>query len=112
MVKAGVLLGLVTFSDLSPLTYMLSPYLCGSQDDLLFGGAGNDQLFAEEKKDMAILIQEGETGTGTGLRGDLLSGGDGEDLLISGAGNDAILSGAETDVICGLCINMSEIPVT
>ncbi|MFH0783570.1 MAG: hypothetical protein V2B20_16675 [Pseudomonadota bacterium] len=26
MVKAGVLLGLVTFSDLSPLMYMLSPY--------------------------------------------------------------------------------------
>ncbi|MFH0783568.1 MAG: calcium-binding protein, partial [Pseudomonadota bacterium] len=71
----------------------------GTDSDRLFGGAGNDLLFAEEQKDIAILIQEGETGTGTGLRGDLLSGGDGDDLLISGAGDDLIVGGAGADTI-------------
>ncbi|MFH0784672.1 MAG: hypothetical protein V2B20_22330 [Pseudomonadota bacterium] len=63
-------------------------------------------FFADEQKDMAILIQEGETGTG--VRGDLLADDFGDELLFGGAGNDVILAGAEADVIYGLCVNVSE----
>ncbi|MFH0783573.1 MAG: calcium-binding protein, partial [Pseudomonadota bacterium] len=73
----------------------------GTESDRLFGGSGNDQLFAEEQKDMAILIQEGETGTGTGVRGDLLGDEDGDDLLLGGAGNDVLMGGAGADGIYG-----------
>ncbi|MFH0783566.1 MAG: calcium-binding protein [Pseudomonadota bacterium] len=82
----------------------------GEDKDRLFGGAGHDQLFAEEQKDMATLIQEGETGNGTGARGDLLGDEDGDDLLLGGAGNDVILAGAGADSIYGLYVNVSEIP--
>jgi Ca2+-binding RTX toxin-like protein len=73
----------------------------GLGNDRLFGGIGNDQLFAEEKKELSILIQEGETGVGTGLRGDLLGDEEGNDLLVGGAGNDVLMGGAGADLIYG-----------
>ena len=60
----------------------------GTRDDILDGGAGNDQLFGD-----ADLNQNGD---------DTLTGGTGTDLLVGFAGNDTInAADGEQDTVNG-----------
>ena len=73
--------------------------LGGADSDVLFGGPGTDRLYADQEQDATEVYQAGETGAGTGARGDLLSGGDDDDELYAGAGNDILSGGSGNDII-------------
>ena len=75
--------------------------LGGSESDYLAGGAGGDRLYADEEQDTTLAYLSGESGAGTGARGDLLSGNDGDDQLYGGAGNDALAGGSGNDILYG-----------
>ncbi|WP_299546303.1 calcium-binding protein [uncultured Tateyamaria sp.] len=63
----------------------------GVGDDMLRGGSGNDELHGGE----------GADNLGGGSEDDLLRGGDGADTLDGGSGNDALNGGAGTDRLIG-----------
>ena len=73
--------------------------LGGSGSDAMIGGADNDRLYADQEQEIPEAYLAGETGDGTGARGDLLSGDAGDDQLYGGAGNDILGGGAGADVI-------------
>jgi VCBS repeat-containing protein len=73
--------------------------LGGSGSDVLCGGDGDDRLYVDAKEDASAMYLAGETGVGTGLRGDLLSGDNGEDQLYAGVGNDVLAGGAGDDIV-------------
>ena len=88
-------------------------------DDVVLGGLGNDIVAGEAGKDLIIGEDEltvadayanGNSETGTGVRGDWLDGGTdddqllgakGNDFLTGGDGNDLIIAGAGDDVVHG-----------
>ena len=73
----------------------------GADSDVLLGGAGEDRLFGNIEQTITALLAAGETGTGTGQRGDLLAGGLGNDKLYGSNGNDALAGGDGADTLVG-----------
>ena len=69
--------------------------------DLIYGLSGNDRLFAGDEQDLDTALMAGEGQAGTGLKGDLLGGGEGEDCLVGEAGDDALAGGAGEDRLLG-----------
>ncbi len=67
--------------------------------DLLFGEGGDDQIFGESQIALDQAIINGNTGTGTGLRGDWLAGNSGDDTLVGSAGNDVLSGGGGRDLL-------------
>lgn len=79
----------------------------GAGSDALDGFAGNDRIYADTQISVASAIAMGNpsTGsgqaTGSGLRGDALSGDSGDDTLIGSNGNDVLSGGAGADLLIG-----------
>jgi len=71
----------------------------GAGKDLLFGESGDDQLYANTQIDIATAIANGESDTGSGQKGDWLSGNAGDDTLIAGADNDVLTGGGGADLL-------------
>jgi Ca2+-binding RTX toxin-like protein len=71
----------------------------GAGSDILIGDEGNDRLYANAQVDIAPAIANGNTDTGSGLKGDWLSGNAGDDILIAGADNDVLAGGAGADLL-------------
>ncbi|NJD07806.1 MAG: hypothetical protein FIA97_15120 [Methylococcaceae bacterium] len=71
----------------------------GSDSDALLAGSGNDRLYADSVQPVDDLVTAGDNETGTGARGDLLSGGRGDDRLFGAAGNDGLAGGDGKDLI-------------
>lgn len=67
--------------------------------DTLYGDVSDDELYADSKIDLKDAITAGNTGIATGLKGDVLSGGEGADWLVGAAANDFLLGGSGRDVI-------------
>lgn len=70
----------------------------GAGDDLLTGGPGNDELYANVRVGLAEAINAG-SGAGNGLHGDWLSGDWGDDLLVGDASNDGFAAGPGRDIV-------------
>lgn len=69
---------------------------------VVYGGAGNDQLFATDARfPITILGEGGHDQITGGSAGDVLDGGDGVDRLWGGAGNDLIFGGDGNDYLYG-----------
>ncbi len=85
--------------------------LCGQGNDIIMGGAdsnildggkGNDILYGDTQISVDAAIAAGNlVGTGTGLRGDWLTGGAGDDTLIGGSSNDVLMGGDGSDLLIG-----------
>ena len=74
----------------------------GSDSDILNGGGGNDRLYADVQISVANAIAQGNLiNSGTNIRGDWLSGGEGEDTLIGSTGNDVLAGGNGSDLLIG-----------
>ncbi len=73
----------------------------GGGADILQGGDGNDRLYAGDKIALTDAISLGRSQTGTGLKGDWLSGNKGDDILVAGADNDVLSGGAGADLLIG-----------
>ena len=71
----------------------------GSGADIINGGAGNDRIYADTQIAVADAIVQGNSQTGSGLKGDWLNGGSGDDTLIGSNGNDALMGGGGNDLI-------------
>ena len=71
----------------------------GAASDILLGGNGNDRLYANIKIDTAAAIANGNNDTGSGQKGDWLTGDAGDDTLIAGADNDVLAGGAGADLL-------------
>lgn len=76
--------------------------LGGTGSDIVLEGEGDDQLFADIERNIDAAVLLGETQPGSGLRGDLLSAGNGDDLLVGDTGNDLLLGGAGKDTLLGM----------
>lgn len=69
---------------------------------VVYGGAGNDQLFATDARFPITLFGEGGHDQITGgSAGDILDGGDGVDRLWGSGGNDLIFGGDGNDFLYG-----------
>ena len=73
----------------------------GAGADILQGGNGNDRLYAGDKITLEQAITQGRSQSGTGLKGDWLSGNNGDDILVGGADNDVLSGGAGNDLLIG-----------
>jgi len=71
----------------------------GAGKDLLFGESGDDQLYADTRIDIATAIANGDSDTGSGQKGDWLSGNAGDDTLVAGADNDVLTGGGGADLL-------------
>ena len=71
----------------------------GAGSDILIGDEGNDRLYGNAQVDIAPAIANGNTDTGSGLKGDWLSGNAGDDTLVAGADNDVLAGGAGADLL-------------
>jgi Ca2+-binding RTX toxin-like protein len=69
--------------------------------DIIRGGDGNDRVYADSEIDLAQAIAQGRTQIGTGLKGDWLTGGEGDDVVIGGSGNDVLFGGNGEDILVG-----------
>jgi Ca2+-binding RTX toxin-like protein len=74
----------------------------GTDSDVLLGGTDNDTLYGgAQVADLAAAILAFETQTGSGMRGDWLSGAEGTDTLVGEAGDDVLLGGEGEDLLIG-----------
>lgn len=73
----------------------------GAGSDYMLGGDGDDRLYADQEQDISTVYLAGETGVGTGLRGDELHGDAGDDQLFADANNDVLWGGSGSDFIFG-----------
>lgn len=73
----------------------------GTGSDILIGEDGNDRLYANAKIDTAAAIDSdsGNNDSGSGQKGDWLSGNAGDDTLVAGADNDVLAGGAGADLL-------------
>ncbi len=69
-------------------------------DDLIFGGRGEDTVFAGGGDD-TVYGGQGEDELHGGAGDDFLDGGKGEDVLVGGAGDDFLSGGKGDDVLVG-----------
>ncbi|MDT4289436.1 carbohydrate-binding domain-containing protein [Methylomonas sp. MO1] len=70
-------------------------------DILLANRGGDNLLYADQQQDFQALYSQGQTTTGTGQRGDLLSSGAGSDQLYGSNGRDALAGGDGADILLG-----------
>ncbi len=75
--------------------------LGGTEQDILSGGIEDDKLYADTQVTVAAAIANGNGQTGSGLKGDWLSGEQGDDTLIGGIGNDVLAGGSGNDLLIG-----------
>jgi Ca2+-binding RTX toxin-like protein len=73
----------------------------GTDGDILSGGAEDDKLYADTQVSVAVAIAAGNSQTGTGLKGDWLSGEQGDDTLVGSANNDVVTGGSGNDLLIG-----------
>ena len=71
----------------------------GTGADILIGGTGGDRLYAGTRIGVEQAIVDGNSQTGSGLKGDWLSGEADDDTLIAGADNDILAGGGGADLI-------------
>ncbi|WP_240481673.1 putative Ig domain-containing protein [Dechloromonas denitrificans] len=71
----------------------------GTGSDILIGDPGNDRLYGNAKIDTATAIANGTNDTGSGQKGDWLSGNEGDDVLVAGSDNDVLTGGAGSDLL-------------
>jgi Ca2+-binding RTX toxin-like protein len=69
--------------------------------DMLIGGGGRDSIYANVKVDTDLAIEEGDTFTGSGERGDWLDGGAGDDIVVGAQDNEVLFGGSGGDLIIG-----------
>jgi Ca2+-binding RTX toxin-like protein len=67
----------------------------------LQGGGGADRLYADSKVTIAQAISSGNSQSGSGQKGDWLTGNAGDDILIGAADNDALSGGSGADLLIG-----------
>jgi len=67
--------------------------------DMLIGGGGRDSLYAKFMLDTDLAIEEGETFSSSGERGDWLAGGGADDLVVGAQDNEALFGGSGGDLI-------------
>jgi Ca2+-binding RTX toxin-like protein len=70
-------------------------------DILLANRGGDNLLYADQQQDFQTLYNQGQSATGTGQRGDLLSSGAGSDQLYGSNGRDALAGGDGADILLG-----------
>jgi Ca2+-binding RTX toxin-like protein len=80
----------------------------GEGSDIIGGEDGDDWLFGASKTStdlaqaVADAIESGDNDSGTGNKGDWLTGwGQGDDTLVAGADNDVLTGGEGTDLLVG-----------
>ncbi|MDO9107227.1 MAG: SdrD B-like domain-containing protein [Methylovulum sp.] len=73
----------------------------GEGSDILAGGQGDDRLYADQLISVAAAIANGNSETGTGIKGEWLAGQSGDDTLAGGADNDALSGGSGDDLLIG-----------
>lgn len=83
----------------------------GSNANILEGGLGSDiivggatlgtRLYADSQIDAATAIANGNIQAGSGLKGDWLTGGNGDDTLVGSTGNDVLMGGGGADLMIG-----------
>lgn len=81
----------------------------GASSDVVLGDGTNsptavgddDRLYGDSEIDTALAISQGNTQTGTGLKGDWLDGGDGDDALVGTTANDVLMGGRGADLLVG-----------
>lgn len=85
--------GNINGTSKNDLLFMSGPGIAqaGDGDDIVFGGAGNDNLRGDAGADLLY----------GGAGNDILSGGVGDDILIGGAGNDTLYGGVGNDILSG-----------
>lgn len=80
----------------------------GAGEDLIIGGEGadivtgdseDDRVYGEAETALDTALTQGETQTGTGLKGDWIDGGAGSDTLVAGAAHDALAGGGGADIL-------------
>jgi Ca2+-binding RTX toxin-like protein len=71
------------------------------ESDILRGAAGAQILHGEAVQTPAQAFALGAAQDGTGARGDILDGGEGDDIALGGAANDLLLGGAGHDLLIG-----------
>jgi Ca2+-binding RTX toxin-like protein len=69
--------------------------------DIVEGGDGADEIFAETRIDLKDAITQGNLSNPTNLKGDFLSGQQGNDVLVGERGHDALMGGAGDDILAG-----------
>ncbi len=83
--------GIISFYDDDGNRYDQFGNLLPADDDVLYGGAGQDELFGSAGHDLL----DG------GADNDVLKGGSGRDFLYGGAGDDLLYGGRQADVLYG-----------
>uniref|UniRef100_UPI0039892B92 calcium-binding protein n=1 Tax=Methyloglobulus sp. TaxID=2518622 RepID=UPI0039892B92 len=73
----------------------------GADGDILSGGAEDDKLYGEVQVSVAVAIANGNSQTGSDLKGDWLAGGSGDDTLVGGKDNDVLTGGGGQDLLVG-----------
>ncbi|MBN2653565.1 MAG: hypothetical protein JXR79_00415, partial [Nitrospirae bacterium] len=73
----------------------------GTGSDALNAGGGDDNAFGESYGEMADLIAAGETAPSIGARGDLVSGGAGNDFVYGADAGDLLMGGQGHDLLVG-----------
>ena len=71
----------------------------GTGSDILIGEEGNDRIYANAQIETSAAIANGNSDTGTGLKGDWLTGNAGNDTLVAGADDDVLAGGAGSDLL-------------
>jgi Ca2+-binding RTX toxin-like protein len=67
--------------------------------DIVNGGQGNDEIYGDTKISLALAIANGNTQGASGVKGDWLSGGEGDDIVVGGNGNDVLTGGGGKDIL-------------
>ena len=74
----------------------------GTESDVLLGNEGDegdDRIYADVKIETADAIDQGNTGNGSGEKGDWLAGNTGDDTLVGSTGNDVLSGGGGDDLL-------------
>lgn len=73
----------------------------GAGSDIMNGGVGADRLYGNVETDLKQAVALGRTQDASGLKGDWMSGADGDDIVVAGADNDALFGGNGKDILVG-----------
>ncbi len=73
----------------------------GDGSDVMAGYTGDDKLYGQAQISIDDALLKNASQQGSGLKGDIMSGDDGNDTLIGDAGNDTLSGGANDDILVG-----------